>query len=104
MKSPFSPHLFWDVDSSKLKEGTEGFIRFVIERTITHGLMQDWKLIVEKYGYAKIEQVALQMRSLDDVSLAFLCSLFDKKKKLLDVTNTGSLTQLIGSIEPTHGF
>jgi hypothetical protein len=80
-KSQFSQHLFWDVDSSKLKEGTEGFIRFVIERTITHGLMQDWKLIVEKYGYAKIEQVALQMRSLDDVSLAFLCSLFDKKKE-----------------------
>jgi hypothetical protein len=79
--SLFSPHLFWDVDASKMTEESEGFIRFVIERTITHGLIQDWNLIVEKYGYAKIEEVALKMRSLDDVSLAFLCSLFDKKKE-----------------------
>jgi hypothetical protein len=79
--SSLSPHLFWDVDKSKMTEENENAIRFIIGRTITHGVMKDWKLIVEKYGYDKIEEVSMQMRDLDNVSLAFLCAIFNRKKE-----------------------
>jgi len=79
--SSLSPHLFWDVDKTLFVEEKENEVALIIERAITHGLIDDWKLIVKRYGLEKIEAVTLKLRALDKVSLAFLCALFNRKKE-----------------------
>lgn len=77
--SDLSPHLFWDVDKSKLD--FEKSSTFLVERVLEYGLMKDWKLIKKIYGLEKIKEITLQSRSLDDVTLSFLCTIFDLEKE-----------------------
>ncbi len=44
----FSSSLFWDVDKTQLN--FEKHRRFIIERTLTHGILADWFLIKSYYG------------------------------------------------------
>ena len=76
--SDFSPHLFWDVDRSKLD--LEKNASFLIERVLEYGVLKDWELIKKIYGLEAIKTTTLQSRSLDDVTLSFLCSIFDLTK------------------------
>ena len=74
-----SPHLFWDVDRSKLD--TEKNKRLIIHRALEYGLMNDWNWIKEVYGLETIKEVVVQLRNLDDVTLAFLCNILKLKKE-----------------------
>ena len=75
-----SPHLFWDVDKSKMS--FENAKVQIIYKVLEFGLMSDWKIIQEVYGLETIKEVALELRQLDVVTLAFLSNLFsiDKTK------------------------
>ena len=73
-----SSHLFWDVDKAKLDEQRSS--RLIIHRVLEYGLIDDWKLIKEYYGLSYIKDTALELKNLDDVTLSFLCTLFDLKK------------------------
>lgn len=68
--SDFSPHLFWDVDRSNMD--WEKNARFIIERTLEYGLLQDWNLLRNYYGLERIGAVALNIRYLDPKTLAFV--------------------------------
>lgn len=74
----FSPHLFWDVDKDKVD--IEKNQEFLIPRTLEYGLMKDWELIKMLYGLDQIKSVSLKTRSLDDVTLSFLCTIFGLRK------------------------
>ena len=76
--SDFSPVLFWDVDRKALDVIQSK--KLIIERVLEYGLMEDWKLLQKVYGLEEIKNVALNMRSIDVVTLSFLCHFFDLKK------------------------
>lgn len=65
-----SPHLFWDVDSSKLD--MEKNKTLIIQRILEYGLMSDWELIQSYYGIQKIASTLIQIRSLDKKALSYI--------------------------------
>jgi len=73
-----SSHLFWDVDKSQLEAHRSS--QFIIHRVLEYGLLNDWNEIKKYYGLPYIKSVALELKNLDEVTLAFLCTLFDLKK------------------------
>lgn len=66
----FSKNLFWDVHFDELD--FEKNKRFIIQRTIEFGRLSDWKLIKKLYGLETIGQEMKAVRSLDDISMAFV--------------------------------
>ena len=73
-----SSHLFWDLNKSTLSGNDSDII--LIQRVIEYGIMTDWTLIQDYYGLDYIKKIALQLKNLDDVSLAFLCTIFHIEK------------------------
>ena len=76
--SGFSSTLFWDVDRTMLDKDLSK--KLIIERVLEYGLIEDWELLKKIYGLEEIKNTALILRSLDEVTLSFLCQLFDLKK------------------------
>src|SRR5690554_6692214 len=70
----FSQHLFWDVDLS-LFDLEEHKVHLIL-KVLEYGKMKDWNLIKEIYGLETIKEVALNVRTLDAVTLAFVSNLF----------------------------
>lgn len=75
----FSSYLFWDVDIDTLN--LESSAPLVIERVLQLGQLEDWSLLNLFYGIDKILEVAKNLNSLDDLTVSFLCSLYDLKKE-----------------------
>jgi hypothetical protein len=77
--SDFSPHLFWDVDTEKIDlDKSRGLI---VERVLEYGNMKDWELLQLHYGLEEIKNLAKNIKSLDEVTLSFLCNIFELKKE-----------------------
>lgn len=74
-----SSYLFWDVDQSTLD--VERSAAYIIERVLEYGQLEDWRLIKQIYGLENIKNIALNIRSLDDVTLHFLSVYFKIKKE-----------------------
>lgn len=75
----FSDHLFWDTDKNQLDLNRSR--SYIIQRALEYGLINDWNAIRQIYGLTMIKEEALRFRELDDVTLAFLCTLFDLRKQ-----------------------
>lgn len=73
----FSPHLFWDVDLSDFDFQQHKV--HLIDKVLHYGLMEDWNLLKKVYGLETIKEVALNLRSIDAVTLSFLAAIFDIK-------------------------
>jgi hypothetical protein len=70
----FSPHLFWDVNRNELDfDKTKEQIIFQV---VEFGLMKDWELLQKIYPKNTLIEVALNLRSLDKVTLSFLAHYF----------------------------
>ena len=78
--SKLSIHLFWDVDFSSLDENKHS--RFIIERVVSKGNINDWQAIKEIYGLQKIKNEIIEIRYIDNKTFSFLSSYFniDKSK------------------------
>ena len=74
-----SAHLFWDVDREKMDIETSK--NLIVQRVLELGMLEDWKVLVHMYGLKGIEEVALQLRSFDDMTLSFLCAIFNREKE-----------------------
>jgi hypothetical protein len=74
-----SSHLFWDVDRTKLDP--EKNKKWLIQRVLEYGLLNDWLIIYKYYGISKIAKIAMQMKELDDKSLSFISLLSDIPKE-----------------------
>ncbi|KMQ72430.1 DUF6922 domain-containing protein [Chryseobacterium koreense] len=75
----FSKHLFWDVDLNgfDLEKHKEQMIQKVLE----YGQIEDWNLLKKYYGLQTIKEVALNLKSLDPVTLSFVSTIFKIDKK-----------------------
>ena len=69
----FSKNLFWDANPSELS--MEASSRYIIQRVLEYGQMNDWRIINHYYGLAKIVEECKQMRTLDPVCLSFICTI-----------------------------
>ena len=74
-----SPHLFWDVDINEID--LYNHASFVLERVMRYGQLSDWILLKKIYGLSKIKSIALEVRELDDFSIAFLSLILNVKKE-----------------------
>ena len=71
--SRFTRNLFWDADTSELSMDLHS--RYIIQRVLEHGQMDDWRLINHYYGLDKIVEECKQMRTLDPVCLSFIVAI-----------------------------
>jgi len=72
----FSPHLFWDVNKSRLD--SEKDKKYIIHQVLEYGLMSDWYLLKKMYGLATIVDVAKSFRELDKKTLSFIASISEE--------------------------
>ena len=77
MKLP--DYLFWDTDIDKIDYNKNA--RFVIQRVIQKGSIDDWITIKDFYGFKLIKKEILLMRDLDAKTLNFFSVIFGVKKK-----------------------
>ena len=66
-------HLFWDTDPEKVD--LEKHARQVIERVVTRGRLEDFFAARDYYGWERIKQEVLQIRSLDIKTLTFFSTI-----------------------------
>ena len=71
--SRFSSHLFWDVDQNKVT--IEKNLPFMVQRVLEYGKIEDWILLRNAIGIKALTEVAMQLKSLDDISLNFVSTL-----------------------------
>lgn len=67
--------LFWDVNVESID--LQQHRASVIERIITRGRLDEFRAILNYYGWDVVKQTLLQTRYLDKVTLAFCSALFD---------------------------
>ena len=70
----FSPHIFWDVDVQSVDLEKNGV--FVLQRVLQYGILKDWLLLKSIMGVDNIKALAVQLPTLDDVSISFLSNLY----------------------------
>lgn len=75
----FSAALFWDIDKSALDKDKNA--RFIIERVLTRGVLNDWKALLRVYTKEQIIAEATQMRYLDKLTLQFCSTIFQIPKE-----------------------
>ena len=68
-----SEHLFWDVDRNTLDIHKN--FNFVLQRTLSYGLLRDWILLYKAFGLKKIVDETKKIRNLDDKSLHFIAQI-----------------------------
>ncbi|OWY25614.1 hypothetical protein C7N43_20420 [Sphingobacteriales bacterium UPWRP_1] len=86
MEPNLNKALFWDIDINELDYNKHA--RFVIERVLTRGNLQDWQALKSFYGLEKIEAEALQIRYLDKITLNFCHTFFGIPKAKFRCYNT----------------
>ena len=69
-----SPHIFWDVDVQSIDVEKNGV--FVLQRVLQYGVLKDWLLLKSIMGVDNIKVFAVQLPTLDDVSISFLSNLY----------------------------
>lgn len=75
----FSEYLFWDIDKSKLDYQRDA--KYVIDRIVLKGKLDDWFSLLEYYGAEKIQEVTTETRYLDKYSLSYLSVFFNIAKE-----------------------
>ena len=81
-----SPHLFWDVDRSQLT--LEKNAPYIVSRVLEYGRLEDFLRLKKKMGLDQMVQVAMKLRTLDDISLNFIATLTDTPRENFRCYNT----------------
>ncbi len=71
--------LFWDIDLNTLNVNQNA--RFIIQRVIQRGSIENWVEIKHFYGIEKIKNEILKIRSLDAKTLNFFSIYFNIPKE-----------------------
>lgn len=71
-------YLFWDIELDSLD--FEENARFIIQRVIERGNLNEWKTIKQYYGVSKIKKEILLMRNLEEKTLSFFAAYFNLNK------------------------
>lgn len=72
---PFSKNIFWDCDSADID--LQKNKRYVIERVLTRGQINDFKALLKLYTSEEIKSAILKSRELDPKTAHF-CSWYFK--------------------------
>jgi hypothetical protein len=70
----YSP-LFWDTNGDHID--TDRNARFIIERVISRGTLNDWKTLLSFYGNNRVKKEVVLIRTLDPKSLCYLSVFFN---------------------------
>jgi hypothetical protein len=74
-----SKRMFWDTPIENI-HGVE-HCHFIIERVMRYGRIADWELIRQWYGPDVLREVVVELRDLEDISIAFLCLVLGLKRE-----------------------
>jgi hypothetical protein len=88
----FTASLFWDVANETID--FEKHRRWVVQRVLEYGRIEDWRVIRELYGLEGVVEAAQQARTLDPKAHAFLCLISGKPKDSFRCFTTKPYTQL----------
>ncbi len=72
-------NLFWDIDINDLN--LDKHVRFIIERVLTKGDLNDWFELKKTYSLNRIKQEVIQIRYLDKKTLNLLSLFFHIPKE-----------------------
>jgi hypothetical protein len=72
--SDLSRFLFWDTDYTTIDP--EKHAEYIIDRVLSRGSLEDFRILVAYYGKPKIKKIAKQIRYLDDRTLHFCSAYF----------------------------
>lgn len=75
----FSDYLFWDVDKDSID--LEANASYVVSRVLELGQLNDWNLLMSRYGLQKIAQIAQNLRTLEPKALAFISAVSSLPKE-----------------------
>ena len=90
--SALSPHLFWDVDISKLSLHDNK--QFIVKRILEYGLLSDWMQLNQYLDINEIADIVSGIKDLDCKSLSFIATLSKRpKEKFLCYTTQQSTAQ-----------
>ena len=70
MLENLSKRLFWDTNSDQLDWDKDSPL--IITRVVERGTLEEWRVIVRKYGLDKIISIAKEIRSMDLLAVNFL--------------------------------
>ncbi len=73
MLENLSDRLFWDTNPNMLDWDKD--MPLIIERVVQRGTLEEWRVIVKKYGLKKIITLAKELRSMDLLSVNFLAQI-----------------------------
>jgi len=75
----FDRALFWDIDPMNLD--IDKHSRFIIERVLNKGGLEDWYTLKKIYNLSIIRDESVNIRTLDKKTLSFLSNYFGVDKK-----------------------
>lgn len=75
---PFSQNLFWDTSIEKidLKKNQ----RYIIERVLTRGFLEDFYILLQLYTTSELKEAILKSRELDAKTINFCSNYFNIPK------------------------
>lgn len=74
-----SPHLFWDVERSKVT--FRGNKQFIIKRILEYGLLSDWMELCKHLDIDQIADLVSDIKDLDNKSLSFIAAMSKRPKE-----------------------
>ncbi|HMO62512.1 MAG TPA: hypothetical protein PKC39_15365 [Ferruginibacter sp.] len=84
-KFPFSRNLFWDAEPGKVDLKTNS--RYVIERVLLRGSLEDFYMLLRLYSREEISAAVLRSRELDPKTADFCSYYFHIPKSALHVSS-----------------
>lgn len=82
----FSDYLFWDVDKDSID--LESNAPYVVRRVLELGQLNDWKLLMSRFGLQRIAQIAQNLRTLEPKALSFISAVSSLPKESFRCFNT----------------
>ena len=82
---PFRRHLFWDaaVEDIDMKKNK----RYIIERVLTRGFLEDFYLLTKMYSTEEIQLALRKSKELDAKTVNFCSNYFNLPKSEMDVSS-----------------
>jgi hypothetical protein len=74
-----SKSIFWETDLNNINWDTNPV--YIIHKVLMYGTINDWQIIMQKYGKERIKDEVLQMKDIDPKSLSFLSCIFNIPKE-----------------------
>lgn len=78
MELLFTKAIFWDTDISKLDASLHS--KYIIEKVLNYGTLEDWKKLKQLYSEERILAEAKKIRDLHPKTLSFLSIYYNVSK------------------------